>query len=243
MNLTGKTPAELRTIAANMENDAARRGYSGALDREEARKIRERATAMEKGRQIMQYNSMVTSMSGVLSAEWTARFVWIETTDNGVVRVSRANLKAQDRWSAFYLADLAKAHAKKKWCHVRFPLVENGIYREAAKRILRERFGLPWEAPRSACVCCPYHDHEEWYRIFTVPEDWERAVQIDRALRAPGSIAARGLVQKLYLHRSCRPLESLDLAALLRADRNDRQADIFAGNVGFRGNCEGVCGT
>ena len=88
---------------------------------------------------------------------------------------------------------------------------------------------VPHLTPRSACVYCPFHDDEEWKNIRSVPEDWARAVEIDRALRTPGSVVNRKMNAEMYAHRSCIPLEDVEF-------KNENQFNMFTGE------CEGLCG-
>ena len=68
-------------------------------------------------------------------------------------------------------------------------------------------FGVPHEVPRSACVFCPYRSNEEWRWLRdNDPAGFQRAVEIDVALRTPGNVVNRNLEQQLYVHRSCVPL-------------------------------------
>jgi hypothetical protein len=56
-------------------------------------------------------------------------------------------------------------------------------------------------------VFCPYHSNEEWRWLRdNDPAGFQRAIEIDVALRTPGNVVNRNLDQKLYVHRSCVPL-------------------------------------
>jgi hypothetical protein len=44
----------------------------------------------------------------------------------------------------------------------------------------------------------------------TAPEGWQRAVEIDHALRQEGTVANREMEKNLYLHRACVPLDLVD---------------------------------
>ena len=94
---------------------------------------------------------------------------------------------------------------------------------------------VPHQTPRSACVYCPYHNDAEWLNIKDVPEDWDLAVRVDRALRADGVVFNRKLDQKLYLHRSCQPLELV----VFNPKPSIRETQL---SMSFAGECEGVCG-
>ena len=110
----------------------------------------------------------------------------------------------------------------------RFPLLDLGWTRADCLRFLAER--VPHPVPKSACVFCPYHSDAEWLRIKrTDAVGWARAVEIDEALRKPGNIVNRNMNQALYLHRSAKPLATVNL--------NEGQYTL-----GFIRECEGVCG-
>lgn len=93
----------------------------------------------------------------------------------------------------------------------------------------------PHETPRSACSFCPFHSNEEWRRIRdTDPKSWARSIEIDDALRLPGSAIAQDFDASHYLHRSCVPLAEapIDVDPGRPGDRS----------FGFAQECEGMCG-
>lgn len=115
------------------------------------------------------------------------------------------------------------------WSFPEFPLISKMMTREDCIEWL-SRYGVPHEVPRSACVFCPYKSDNEWFKLRQNDrEGWARAVQIDDALRVAGTVCNRNLNEKLYLHRSCRPLKEV---ALTDDDR---------GQSGFNFECEGGC--
>lgn len=125
---------------------------------------------------------------------------------------------------------------KDNW-KVHFPLLDingpnnPGWTREDCKRWLSDK--VPHETPRSACAFCPYHSDLEWARLKREGGSaWDRVVQIDTALRTPGTIVNRGLNQKLYLHSSCRPITEIDF-------ENENQGKL---DLGFTMECTGGCG-
>ena len=69
------------------------------------------------------------------------------------------------------------------------------------------------ECPRSACVFCPFKSAAEWLLTKANPNEWARAVEVDRGLRWAESPVNRGIEKSLYLHRQCIPLEMVDLEA------------------------------
>ena len=117
------------------------------------------------------------------------------------------------------------------WSTPAFPLIDLEMRRQDCHHWLTE-YGIPHTVPRSACVFCPYHNNTEWRHLRdSDPDGWQRACEIDNALRVPGNVVNRGLDQKLYVHNSCRPLESTSL---------DDHPSLFDA---FRKECEGGCGT
>lgn len=122
----------------------------------------------------------------------------------------------------------------KKWLRVHFPLLKLNMTRTDCLNWLAEK--VPHRVPKSACVFCPYHNDAEWIRIKGNPSDWRRAVEIDEALRVPGNVVNRRTDQKLFLHRSCKPLVQIDFNPKL-ATRREIQT-----NLTFNQECMGVCG-
>lgn len=124
---------------------------------------------------------------------------------------------------------------RPKWLNqIRFPLIEHFMTRANCLRYLADK--VPHETPRSACVYCPFHNDFEWDRMKREdPEGWTRAVEIDHALRIPGNVVNRQLDQPLFLHRSCKPLDLVELDT--RPD--PRKAQL---SINFSSECLGVCG-
>jgi hypothetical protein len=61
-------------------------------------------------------------------------------------------------------------------------------------------------------VFCPFKSNLEWRLLkHNDPAGWARAVEVDEALRWPGTVANRNLEQAMFLHRSCLPLVEVDL--------------------------------
>lgn len=116
-------------------------------------------------------------------------------------------------------------------CH--FPLVDRMITRANCIEWL-EAYSIPHVVPRSACVYCPFHSDEEWQRLKTENgADWQRAIQVDAALRTTGSVANRDMDQTMYVHRSCKPLTQIEFHPHVNAKELQ---------LGFAYECEGVCG-
>lgn len=113
------------------------------------------------------------------------------------------------------------------WQIKRFPLIEKRMSRRDCLAWLR-RYDYP-DAPKSSCIGCPFHSNAMWRSMRERDAAaWEDAVEVDRSLRT-GLRSIRG---EVYLHRSCVPLEDVDLSTA--TDRG--QLDLWPNE------CEGMCG-
>ena len=129
---------------------------------------------------------------------------------------------------------LDEAHRMKpsqdKWITHRWPLVDAKMRRHDCLRWMQSRgFAKP---PRSACYFCPMKSNEEWRDLKdNHPEDWAKAVAVDRGHREQKSVA-RGAHGLPYVHPSLKPLDEVDLST-----------DAEKGQYSLWGNeCEGMCG-
>lgn len=126
--------------------------------------------------------------------------------------------------------------AKKRFADIKhtvphWPLIEMGWSRKDCLAYLKDK--LPHVVPRSSCTFCPYKTNQEWRRLRDTDADgWNRAVQIDNALRDKNSVCNRGFRQELFVHRSCVPLEVVDFDKLA-----PNTIDPMA-----VGECQGMCG-
>lgn len=127
----------------------------------------------------------------------------------------------------------ARSSDDRKWSTPEFPLLDRFMTRADCYTWLA-KYGVPHQVPKSACVFCPYHTDATWDILKTTdPAGWARAVEIDRALREASSVMNKHMVQVLYLHKSCKPLDAVELNPQPR----DRQLAMS-----FYQECEGVCG-
>jgi len=128
--------------------------------------------------------------------------------------------------------NVRKAFMSTKWATPHFPLFDTNTDRTGAKKWLTPH--VPHETPRSACTFCPCHDNAEWRRILNdnpFNPEWCRAVEIDHALRDPNAACSRGRTEDAFLHRSCVPLERVDLT--------EPEPPL---ELAFRYDCMGMCG-
>lgn len=94
-----------------------------------------------------------------------------------------------------------------------FPLLDLGWDRQdCVDYLARHGFG---DTVKSACVGCPFHGQAGWRWVRDHdPDGWAQAVAFDKAIR-DGYPRATQRGQRLrgqyYLHRSCQPLDQVDL--------------------------------
>lgn len=115
----------------------------------------------------------------------------------------------------------------KPWLQNRYPLIELEMSRQQCLTWM-DRHGYPRPA-KSSCTFCPYHNDAHWREMkLTDPQSWQQAIEIDEMIRG----GVRGTTQRLYLHRSLKPLAEVDL----RNAADMGQIDMFGED------CEGMCG-
>ena len=112
-----------------------------------------------------------------------------------------------------------------KYIKNQFPLLDLRMKRTDCLAWL-EKHG--YSAPRSACIGCPYHNDQEWRRIKQNPTEWADVVLFDKQLRNKKT----KFNSELYLHKSCKPLDEVDL----RTEEERGQYTLFDNE------CEGMCG-
>lgn len=163
------------------------------------------------------------------------QYIGISLDETGrAVRVMRAKVpksRAHEakRWNYAALQSFFKV---RQW-RLHFLLIEASQTRADCLSFLGPL--VPHKTPRSACVHCPFHTDLEWNRVRQVPADWRLAVAVDHGLRTTGAVANRQMDQQMFLHRSCQPLElvQLDLTPKPREEQL---------SMSFTAECLGVCG-
>lgn len=133
----------------------------------------------------------------------------------------------------------ARFAANVPWGSPEFPLFDREMTRGDCVEWMKQ-YGVPHETPRSACVFCPYTNNQRWAKMKeSAPEDFARAVEIDRAIRIPGVVVNRNLESQLFVHPRCQPLEEVDFS-ISNQEAKKRAAGELA--FDFSDECEGMCG-
>ena len=106
-----------------------------------------------------------------------------------------------------------------------------GWSRKDCAGYLRDK--LPYTVPKSSCMFCPFKTNQSWkHPKQTDPAGWDRAVEIDAALRDKNSVATRCFRQELYVHRSCTPPPLIDFDALAPNSIDPMTTGEFQGMCG-----------
>lgn len=117
--------------------------------------------------------------------------------------------------------------SRHPWIRHDWPLIDRKMTRGDCLRWMQSA-GYPMPS-KSSCTFCPYHDDALWRDMkLTDPASWAQALAVDRMIRS----GVRGTNQKLYLHRSLKPLDEVDF----------RNASDFGQVDAFAEECEGMCG-
>lgn len=117
--------------------------------------------------------------------------------------------------------------SRDKYILNRHPLIELKMSRQDCINYLnKNKIPLP---EKSACIICPFHNDSYWHFMKTErPIEFAEAVDFDKKVRT----GSRKIRDKLYLHRSCKPLDEIEFDK----KENDKQLDMF------NNECEGMCG-
>lgn len=120
--------------------------------------------------------------------------------------------------------------ARDPWLVHRWPLIENRISRLVCIEWMRKK-GFP-SPPRSACSFCAFKSDREWRELKNnEPEAFAFAVKTERELQK-AKAENDNFEGSAFLHRSCKPLDSIDF----RSDV-ERGQQVF-----WDDECEGMCG-
>jgi len=144
-------------------------------------------------------------------------------------RAPRGEILAQ-QWIGISMDEITRMKdARIKWAKHRWPLIELKMTRLHCLKWMKEH-GYKQPA-KSACTFCPYRSDKDWFKMKNEdPVSFADAVAIDNHIRAGASGMKEG--NELYIHRSLKPLEEVDLQHL----SNTAQFDMF------EEECDGMCG-
>lgn len=139
------------------------------------------------------------------------------------------------QWIGISLDEMQRMKpSRDPWAKCEWPLVAARMTRRHCLDWM-ERNGYP-QPPRSSCVFCPFHRNSEWRRLqLEEPEAFQAAVDFEKKLQeAKGN--SENFNSTPFLHRSCKPLETIDF----RSDVERGQNLLFDDN--WNDECEGMCG-
>ena len=118
-------------------------------------------------------------------------------------------------------------HPDRSWLRFAYPLVTMGWKRSRCVDY-NAKHGV--DAPRSACVFCPFHSAGEWRRVRRNPNEWSRVVDFERSVHGRYMEGVTfGLKTLPFIHRSRVPIGEVDF---------DRQLSLWS----MDDECAGVCG-
>jgi hypothetical protein len=146
----------------------------------------------------------------------------------GIARKRSPATPVCEQWIGISLDEATRMKpSREAWQSMRWPLIEQRMSRGDCLEWMKRR-GYP-VPPKSSCTFCPYHRDDQWRDL--TPSEFAEAVDVDRRLRSrpPSAYRTKGV---LFLHRSCRPLDEVDLSSA--EDRG--QLNMFIND------CEGMCG-
>lgn len=132
------------------------------------------------------------------------------------------------QWIGISVDEIARCKpSREPWAESRWPLIELRMTRWACLNWMIGH-GYP-QPPRSACWFCPFHSNSEWRRLRDEePDEWDKAVAFDREAREARAVNS----STPFLHRSCVPLDQVDL----RTEAEKGQPSLW------QDECEGMCG-
>jgi 3'-phosphoadenosine 5'-phosphosulfate sulfotransferase (PAPS reductase)/FAD synthetase len=113
-----------------------------------------------------------------------------------------------------------------------YPLIDMGWNRSKCISWFEENYNkIP---PRSACTFCPFHSNEEWKRVKSNKEEWDKVVALEKSFIENKELITKttGMKDTMFLSRKCVPIDQVDFDE----NKNKDQLDMF------NNECEGMCG-
>lgn len=131
-------------------------------------------------------------------------------------------LDAAVGWIGYSTDELRRVSTpRRKWYQFRYPLIDDVPMNRAQCVSLIARMGWP-PPPRSSCWMCPHHSDAEWREMKEhEPDDFNKAVQLEREIREKDS--------GMYLSPRRIPLDQINFA---------NEPSLFTGS-----DCVGECFT
>jgi len=136
----------------------------------------------------------------------------------------RQRMKPTQLWLGISTDEIERAKISQMYnIEYKYPLIENQISRSDCKTFLEERSFH--NVPKSSCVFCPYQQNRQFKEIKeNFPKQWKKIVDVDNAIR---NNSQRGKDDKLFLHRSLKPINEVYL--------QEDQEELFMCEEGFCG--------
>ena len=146
----------------------------------------------------------------------------------GYQKGQRIPAKSVELWIGISTDEIQRMKdPRDKWQTHRWPLIDARMSRRDCISWLKSH---GWNAPKSACIGCPYHSDAMWRDMKdNDPVSWSDAIEVDRAIRN----SVRKMRHEQFMHRSLKPLDQVDLSTAV-----DRGQFEF----GFVQECDAMCG-
>lgn len=136
----------------------------------------------------------------------------------------KQRMKPTELWLGISTDEIERAKVSQMYnVEYKYPLIDQQISRSDCKAFLEERSFH--NVPKSSCVFCPYQHNRQFKEIKeNFPKQWDKIVAVDKAIR---NKSKKGEEDKLFLHRSLKPIEEVYL--------QEDQEELFMCEEGFCG--------
>jgi hypothetical protein len=136
----------------------------------------------------------------------------------------RQRMKPCEMWLGITMDEASRMKESQMYnITYKYPLIDLRLRRSDCISFFKKNdYPIPM---KSSCIFCPYHSDKFWKDLKSEGNGvWDLAVEVDEAIR---DASKRGLNDKLFLHRTCLPLDQVQFA--------DQQSL-------WEEECEGYCG-
>ena len=136
----------------------------------------------------------------------------------------KQRMKPTELWLGISTDEIERAKVSQMYnVEYKYPLIDKQISRADCITFLEERSFH--NVDKSSCVFCPYQQNKQFREIKEkYPEQWSKIVKVDKAIR---DISRKGKEDRLYLHRSLKPINEVYL--------QEDQEELFMCEEGFCG--------